>query len=195
MVERVDNHDEHARIATPRTRDFALRRLAVCNRWLMAGSLALTGVFSELAASAFPGKSARAAGTHRAPAGTPAKGSPAKAHVTHDPPSSLQAPAQAPQASPETHTSATPEGQTATPEAHASAPEVHSEATPEHHESTPEAHTEAAPEQHVEQAAPPATESSQAAPAQSTPEASQSAPQQSAPAQSAPETPVVSGGS
>jgi hypothetical protein len=40
------------------TRDAALRRLDRLNRWLIAGSVALTGVFAEAAASAFPGKSA-----------------------------------------------------------------------------------------------------------------------------------------
>ena len=41
----------------PSTRDAALRRLHRVNRWLIAGSVALTGVFAEAAASAFPGHS------------------------------------------------------------------------------------------------------------------------------------------
>jgi hypothetical protein len=37
-------------------RDAALRRLRSVNRWLIAGSVALTGVLTEVAAQAFPGK-------------------------------------------------------------------------------------------------------------------------------------------
>jgi hypothetical protein len=40
---------------TPRTRDAALRKLGAANRWLIAGSAALTGVFTAVAANAFPG--------------------------------------------------------------------------------------------------------------------------------------------
>jgi hypothetical protein len=39
-------------------RDSSLRRLSRLNRWLVAASVALTGVFAEAAARAFPGKSA-----------------------------------------------------------------------------------------------------------------------------------------
>lgn len=42
---------------TPRTRDAALRRLKSINRWLIAGSAALTGLFAAVAANAFPGRS------------------------------------------------------------------------------------------------------------------------------------------
>src|SRR5690349_3919090 len=41
---------------TTHTRDAALRRLSHANRWLIAGSVALTGVLTEVAANAFPGK-------------------------------------------------------------------------------------------------------------------------------------------
>jgi len=47
-------------------RDAALRRLARANRWLVAGSVALTAVFSEVAASAFPGKTVKTPGSARA---------------------------------------------------------------------------------------------------------------------------------
>lgn len=40
---------------TPRTRDAALRRLGSANRWLVAGSAAITGIFTAIAANAFPG--------------------------------------------------------------------------------------------------------------------------------------------
>jgi hypothetical protein len=57
------------------TRDAALRKLARINRWLIAGSVALTGVFWEVAAQAFPGKSATAA---------KARAKAASAHSHHD---------------------------------------------------------------------------------------------------------------
>lgn len=41
---------------TPRTRDAALRRLKSVNRWLLAGGAGLTGLFTALAANAFPGR-------------------------------------------------------------------------------------------------------------------------------------------
>jgi hypothetical protein len=44
-------------INTTHTRDAALRQLHQLNRWLIAGSVVLTGVFVEAAAHAFPGKS------------------------------------------------------------------------------------------------------------------------------------------
>jgi hypothetical protein len=63
------------------TRDAALRRLSRANRWLIAGSVALTGVFAEVAAQAFPGKtrapasgSSGAAGRHASGAGASSSG-------------------------------------------------------------------------------------------------------------------------
>ena len=41
---------------TTRTRDAALRRLSQANRWLLAGSAALTAAFTAAAATAFPGR-------------------------------------------------------------------------------------------------------------------------------------------
>ena len=41
---------------TTHTRDAALRRLSHVNRWLVAGSVVLTGVLADVAANAFPGK-------------------------------------------------------------------------------------------------------------------------------------------
>ena len=40
-------------------RDSSLRRLSRVNRWLLAGSLTLTGVLTEVVAHAFPGSRAR----------------------------------------------------------------------------------------------------------------------------------------
>ena len=45
---------------TTHTRDAALHQLSRINRWLIAGSIVLTGVFAEVAAHAFPGKTAKA---------------------------------------------------------------------------------------------------------------------------------------
>lgn len=137
------------------SRDSALRRLSLSTRWLIAGSVALTGALSEVAAHAFPGKTVKvgAHGGKRA----------AKRHVHHSlqgSASSLQPPAQAPQAA-ETHTETAPaqpaepapeRSSEPAPEAHSErSPEVHSEPAPETHpESAPEAHSEPAPEAHSE---------------------------------------------
>jgi hypothetical protein len=43
-------------MANPDARDAALRRLTRVNRWLIAGSVAVTAVLAEVAAQAFPGK-------------------------------------------------------------------------------------------------------------------------------------------
>ncbi|HWX45788.1 MAG TPA: hypothetical protein VNY52_10765, partial [Solirubrobacteraceae bacterium] len=65
---------------TTRSRDVALRRLAHCNRWLIAASAALTGVLTAVAASAFPGKTLKTAagtglaGSHRATRSQPSSG-------------------------------------------------------------------------------------------------------------------------
>jgi type IV secretory pathway VirB10-like protein len=124
---------------TTNSRDFALRRLARVNRWLIAGSVALAGVLTEVAASAFPGKTFTSSQASSRRAGGGARGSSG----------SLKPPAQAPQAtpepqaSPETHTEAAPEQQPEQEQPTEAAPEQRVEATPE----TP---AEAAPETRVE---------------------------------------------
>jgi hypothetical protein len=60
----MTSSDKHS----SQTRDAALRRLTSANRWLIAASVALTGILAEVAAQAFPGKrlaSASAATTKR----------------------------------------------------------------------------------------------------------------------------------
>jgi hypothetical protein len=56
-------------IHTTHTRDAALLKLKRVNRWLIMGSIVLTGVLADVAASAFPGKTKTTAkgatGTHR----------------------------------------------------------------------------------------------------------------------------------
>jgi hypothetical protein len=51
-----------AEVRTPSARDASLRRLSRAKRSLFAGAATLTGVLVAVAASAFPGRSIRAAG-------------------------------------------------------------------------------------------------------------------------------------
>jgi hypothetical protein len=51
---------------TSHTRDAALRQLHRINRWLIAVSVVLTGVFAEAAAQAFPGRTTKVASASRA---------------------------------------------------------------------------------------------------------------------------------
>jgi hypothetical protein len=129
---------KHVRRHTPGTRDVALSRLASVNRWLIAGSVALTGVLAEVAAQAFPGKklaSANAASTRHASKRQP-----------HPPeaPEQLHPPEQAPQPSGESS------GSGAQPESPSGSAEPQEPAT----ESSPQASE-----------APPATEAPQPEPA------------------------------
>ncbi len=48
---------------TTHTRDAALRDLRRINRWMIAASVVLTGVLSDVAANAFPGKTVKHAST------------------------------------------------------------------------------------------------------------------------------------
>lgn len=73
---------------TPRTRDAALRKLRAANRWLIAGSVTMTGIFTAVAASAFPGKTIKSGSTPGTSAGRAGTGS-----------SRLRAPARSPQTS------------------------------------------------------------------------------------------------
>lgn len=79
-------------------RDSSLRRLSRVNRWLLAGSLTLTGVLTEVVAHAFPGSA------HASSSGTAAKATRHKHSSrlsTHGSSSTgtLTPPAQAPEAS------------------------------------------------------------------------------------------------
>ncbi|MGH2831371.1 MAG: hypothetical protein ACRDK2_01230 [Solirubrobacteraceae bacterium] len=49
--------------SSPQARDAAVRLVSRMNRWLLAGSVALTGMFWEVAAHAFPGKTANTTAT------------------------------------------------------------------------------------------------------------------------------------
>ncbi len=74
---------------TTHTRDAALRDLHRINRWMIAASVVLTGVLSDVAANAFPGKSAK----HASP--SPRK-SAKKKHASKTSTGILRAPAQPP---------------------------------------------------------------------------------------------------
>jgi hypothetical protein len=84
---------------TTRTRDAALRRLARSNRWLLAGSTALAGMLTAVAANAFPGKAVKTtpAGAHVS--ATSQRSSSESAGTSTSSSGSLQQPAQAPQSS------------------------------------------------------------------------------------------------
>jgi hypothetical protein len=118
---------------TVRTRDAALRRLGRTNRWLIAGSAALTGVLTDVAANAFPGHSVRKASSTK-------RGS----HTKHKP---LAAPAQAPKPA-----TTAPE-QTPQPAEAAPAETAPAESQPPA-ESAPQARSEPAPAEETPPAAP-----------------------------------------
>ncbi|HEY4897004.1 MAG TPA: hypothetical protein VII01_13035 [Solirubrobacteraceae bacterium] len=87
---------------TTHTRDAALRQLHRVNRWMIAGSVVLTGVLADVAANAFPGKTIK-------------KTSSARSHSKHTSTSSshtttgvLKPPSEAPKAS-ESEASRSPE--------------------------------------------------------------------------------------
>jgi len=143
-----------------RSRDVALRRLSRCNRWLVAGSVAFTGLFWDLAAQAFPGKTL----TKTSAKGTSTKSAASQSshhhHATHVDPAStsrspepLKPPAQAPESEPSAPEQAqAPRSQEAQPtEAQPT------EAQPTHVEQTP-APTEAAPTPETQAPAAPAPE-------------------------------------
>lgn len=129
---------------TPRTRDAALRRLAKSNRWLIAGSAALTGIFTAVAANAFPGHTLKnGAANSRAHTGAGASEPPLKA-----PESGAESGSEPGAESPSTESPATPGESGAAPES-GTAPEA--ETTPQEG-AAPEAET--APESAPESGAP-----------------------------------------
>jgi 2-oxoglutarate decarboxylase len=127
---------------TTHTRDAALGKLRTVNRWIIAGSVALTAVLSDVAANAFPGKTikssqAKKRGSVKHSAGT--SSTPAKP---------LAPPAQAPEASAPSQESA-PQESAPAKEAQPSAPSQEAQqAAPaqETPQPAPEASPEPAPE-------------------------------------------------
>lgn len=146
---------------TVQTRDAALGRLSRINRLLIAGSVTLTGVFADVAANAFPGRTLHS-DSKSTPNQSSQNGHSAQAHDSHsDGP--LRAPAEAPKPAGEGTSESTPpeqpasttESRPSTESAPAQEPAgSESKSTPESaptHEPTPEAAHESAP-------APPANE-------------------------------------
>lgn len=82
----------HSSTPASGNRDAALRKLRILNRWLIAGSVTLTGVLAEVAAHAFPGRTVRTADTTGG-ARHAGAGATSPRHATQP----LQAPAHAPQ--------------------------------------------------------------------------------------------------
>ncbi len=136
------------------SRDSSLRKLSRINRWLIAGSVALTGLFTEAAALAFPGKKAsasagKASQANKRPGGRHhSGGSTTKTHA-------LRPPAQPPQATSE---AASPEASAPHESAPAQQPPASSEAPPAE-ERAPEPEPQPAPEPQPTQESPPAQES------------------------------------
>lgn len=143
---------------TTRTRDAALRRLGRANRWLIAGSAALAGAFTAVAANAFPGRTANPVTASNVHTGDETGGN--KSRTSR----ALKPPPQAPQSS-ETPTTSTPAAQESTP-THQSTPAQ---------ESTPAEESASARESTPAQEAAPAQKSAPA------PETSAAPPQESAP--------------
>lgn len=83
---------------TTQSRDAALRQLHRINRWLIAGSVVLTGVLTDVAAHAFPGKTLKSGSLKASHSSAGGKGGARKASAATG---SLQPPEQAPQASTE----------------------------------------------------------------------------------------------
>jgi hypothetical protein len=101
------------------TRNAALSRLRRCTRWLIAGSLAVTGLLWDLTAQAFPGRTpptVSGSGPDAAARDTLARHRP-HMHHAH---ASLKPPTQAPASSSPAH----PAAQTAASEAQASSPQA-----------------------------------------------------------------------
>jgi hypothetical protein len=92
---------------TTRARERSLRRLSRINRWLLAGSVTLTGILTEVAAHAFPSKS-EATGKASAAKGRAHRKDPSNGSSTSS--KSLRPPAQAPQAAPEAQAAPETEG-------------------------------------------------------------------------------------
>jgi hypothetical protein len=120
------------------TRDAALRKSRRINRWLIAGSITLTGVLADVAANAFPGKTVKAAATSKGKSSSSHSKRSSAASPSTSSTQPLKPPAQAPQATTESAPSqeSTPSQEAGT--THESAPAQ---------ESAPEASHESAPAQ------------------------------------------------
>lgn len=152
-------------IHTRHTRDAALNRLRQANRWMIAGSAALTGVLADAAANAFPGHTVTRGST---------RGTAAEANSTTK---QLAPPAQAPRGATTTEGSESSPAETQTPQQR----EPAETQTPQSGEAPHSEPSASAEEAHAPEATPSG-------------EAGQPAQEASPPVEERPE-PVVSGGS
>jgi hypothetical protein len=132
------------RIHTTHSRDAALRDLHRLNRWMIAGSVVLTGVLSDVAAHAFPGKTIKAKGTTEKTAAGAHTGS-HKSDSSHTTTGALKPPAQTPKASTEAAKTSNSEGAPANESTPSQEPAPAQESAPAQ-ETTPAPAPEAAPE-------------------------------------------------
>ena len=123
------------------TRDAALRKLARINRWMIAGSVALTGVLTEVAAQAFPGKAKAITSSTAAKHG--ATHSPSRPVPKH--PTPLAPPATTPSTTAEAAPETAQEAPRSAESARESAPQEQSAPAESTHESTPAPAQESAP--------------------------------------------------
>jgi type IV secretory pathway VirB10-like protein len=130
------------RFHTSHARDSSLRRLSVLNRWLIAGSVALTGLLTEVTAHAFPSK-AKTGSAGKSSGKHPRHRSAAKPRPSK--PKPLSPPAQPPQASPEPAPESAPAPDASSPRSDAPA----QEAAPEQRAPEQSAPEQRAPEQSV----------------------------------------------
>jgi len=98
------------------SRDAGLRKLTLMKRWLIAGSVALTGIFTAIAANAFPGKTAKPAAAQPLSAGQSREASEASASASATQGSegssnSLSAPSQSPRAAEATESTQVEKGE------------------------------------------------------------------------------------
>jgi len=78
-------------------RETGLRKLVLARRWIIAASVTLTGVFTAIAAQAFPGKTIKPSNTHTATEESPSTSQQQPAESSESSSGSLTPPEQAPQ--------------------------------------------------------------------------------------------------
>jgi hypothetical protein len=88
-------------------RDSSLRKLSIINRWLLAASVTLTAILTDIAAHAFPSKAStrRSVGSGKTPTQPHHRASHSAKHASSKAPNSLSPPDEAPRAAPESPTS------------------------------------------------------------------------------------------
>ncbi len=79
-------------------REMGLRRLVLAKRWILAASVALTGLLAGLAANAFPGKTIKTSASGSAGVRSAGEGSASADSSSESSSRSLSAPEQEPQA-------------------------------------------------------------------------------------------------